>query len=199
MTMIEHTNPQYDARAFRAKLRSAQRVAGIKGVATLDFRLDATGEVSARRTATGKQTQSVDLAHVGLQPSAQVTMAMDRPGSFDMSKTQRYALHYSGAQFAKSADREARKREREAFFAWFPYWPRREDTGKPQRGTPLTINGIAERVFTLANGHEMMLSELREDHESRERGYASREAEIKALEAEQADDMASDRKHSRRV
>jgi hypothetical protein len=132
---VETINPQYDPRAFKAKLSQWQRLAGIKGIAKLA--LDTDGEREAY-TARGKATDSVNLDATGLCPSENGTIDPRNAGSFSMADCARYREHYRGEAFGKSMIRAQHARELEYFRETVPYWP------IDGRGKPLTGKSVPE-------------------------------------------------------
>ncbi len=199
--------PQADKRAsvttshdtLACQLRQWQRIAGILGVTPLDTRYESDGmgvKVRWTPTAKGTGTRTVNLDRCGLTPSDQFSIAYEQVGTSDMSKTARYAGEYRGAEFAKSAQREADKRDREWFRNAFPYWPT-DDRGRILPGKP-TRDG-KDRYFDLANGVRVKLSECREAYEKDQQWVDACADELRKLQADQEAERTFDRKHSKRT
>ena len=159
MFNLDHINPQFNEREYKAKLRQWQRIAGIAGVSphlAVDSNRnvhgwDTSGGLSVR-TAQGKETHTVNLDATGLPPAAERSVDFVAGGSESMGDCARYRSHLKGTAYAKSMSRAgwvavSRKangteyvsfewtesRKASEFVRMFPYWPC-DGRGKPLKG-----------------------------------------------------------------
>jgi hypothetical protein len=185
---------------LRCVLTQWQRIAGIRGVSPLAERYEADGigcKIRWRPTARGTSTRTTNPDKTGLPPSQHIA-SIDAaiPGAADMAYTARYRNEYRGKDFADAHKRAFDKRDRTWFTNAFPYWPL-DRNGKPMAGRP-TRDG-KDRFFDLSNGERVYLSSLIAGERAEQEWIDDCADELRRLQAEQAEDMGYDRKHSKKT